>query len=86
MFYDLLDVVMHYQSLNIIHRDIKLENIVLDEDGTIKLVDFGLAKQSKGNEDELAGTGYYLAPEVIQHSYGQECDLWSIGVALYLMV
>mmetsp|Transcript_51639 Transcript_51639/g.70926 ORF Transcript_51639/g.70926 Transcript_51639/m.70926 type:complete len:125 (-) Transcript_51639:726-1100(-) len=86
MFYDLLNVVIHYQSRNIIHRDIKTENIMFSTTGDIKLVDFGLALQTRSKIKELAGTGYYMSPGVINKKYGKECDLWAIGVTLYYLV
>jgi len=86
MFYDLLNVVIHYQSQDIIHRDIKTENIMFSANGEIKLVDFGLALQTRNKVKELAGTGYYMSPGVINHKYGKECDLWAIGVTLYYLV
>lgn len=86
MFYDLLEVVIHYQSQDIIHRDIKTENIMFDNKGNIKLVDFGLALQTRDKVKELAGTGYYMGPGVINKKYGKECDLWAIGVTLYYLI
>lgn len=56
------------------------------KDGEIKLVDFGLALQTKCKVKELAGTGYYMGPGVIKRKYGKECDLWAIGVTLYYLI
>lgn len=59
---------------------------MFSENNELKLVDFGLALQSTSKITQLAGTGYYMAPGVVNHKYGQECDLWSVGVALYYLI
>ena len=71
----------------IIHRDIKPENIMLTKEGDVRLIDFGLSKFVKSNfEREIAGTPYYMAPEMLKQKYGKEADIWSLGVILYVMV
>ena len=84
--------LQHAHQRGVIHRDIKPSNVILTGEGDVKIVDFGLAKQS-GNNDCLTETGAmlgtvaYLPPEVLQ---GQETDhrgdLWSSGVVFYEML
>jgi len=60
------------------------------EDSECKLIDFGLSKRySKGETDKMStvvGTPYYVAPEVLQGKYHKECDVWSLGVILYVFL
>jgi len=72
-------------------RDIKPENFLLyneSDDSHIKLIDFGLAKRVGKNEVMNApnGTPYYIAPEVLKGSYTTQCDHWSMGVVLFIML
>lgn len=83
----LLGSLNHIHSQKIIHRDIKPENIMYDKpNGTVKFIDFGLACQMKGGEKDIAGTPYYLAPEVLTGYYDYECDIWSLGVVLFQLL
>mmetsp|Transcript_96330 Transcript_96330/g.132515 ORF Transcript_96330/g.132515 Transcript_96330/m.132515 type:complete len:232 (+) Transcript_96330:265-960(+) len=75
----------------ICHRDIKPENFLLykeNDDSFIKLIDFGLAKRVCKNEVMNApnGTPYYIAPEVLKGSYTTQCDNWSMGVVMFIML
>ena len=84
----------YLHSRGILHRDVKLENILVDKNpqtgATIfKLVDFGLSKLigPKEKANEPFGTLGYVAPEVIRNQdYGSKCDVWSLGCLIYALV
>mmetsp|Transcript_64844 Transcript_64844/g.89689 ORF Transcript_64844/g.89689 Transcript_64844/m.89689 type:complete len:103 (+) Transcript_64844:453-761(+) len=84
----MLDALMHSHANNVVHRDIKLENVMLDKDDNTKMCDFGLSNYCTGAEKMtlVTGTPYYLAPEVTLKKYSKECDIWSLGVSCYKMV
>jgi c-Jun N-terminal kinase len=82
LLYQLLCGVMHLHAVNIIHRDLKPSNIVVKEDCSLKILDFGLARaaDSAFNMTPYVVTRYYRAPEVIVGmKYKANVDVWSIG-------
>ena len=84
----LFRAVNHCHASGVVHRDIKPENIMYGSDGEIKLIDFGLSKMGKIHEHlkTIAGTPYYMAPEVLEGSYDSKCDIWSLGVLMYVLL
>jgi cGMP-dependent protein kinase len=75
---------------NIVFRDLKPENVMLDQQGYLKLIDFGIAKkldEGKLRTFTMIGTPHYMAPEIMKgHGYGTEVDLWSLGIILFEFV
>merc|ERR1719401_1270321 len=75
---------------NIVYRDLKPENVMLDAQGYLKIIDFGVSKKLGERESRtftMVGTPHYMAPEVMRgHGYGTEVDLWSLGVLLFEFV
>ena len=85
----LLRAVNHCHASGVVHRDIKPENIMIGRDGEIKLIDFGLSRRVNDKHSTMstiAGTPFYMAPEVLDGEYDSSCDIWSLGVLLYVLV
>ena len=79
----------------ICHRDLKPENFLFlskDENSELKLIDFGLSNKFGtgkflGNMSTVVGTPYYVAPEILSEPvYGPKCDLWSVGVIMFVLL
>lgn len=90
LFFQVIEGLGYIHSKNIIHRDIKLDNILLDGKGNVKIADFGVSKLVQKNEvmREHSGTPAYIAPEIIKDKgyKGFKADLWSAGVVLFALL
>ena len=93
LIFQVLQAVRYCHKMRIVHRDIKPENIMImgrENNGLlrVKLIDFGTAKLFLEGKKQKAfvGSSYYIAPEVIRGKYDEACDLWSIGVIMYIML
>ncbi|XP_047330724.1 calcium-dependent protein kinase 20-like [Impatiens glandulifera] len=87
----IVGVVEACHSLGVMHRDLKPENFLFvgkDEDSTLKSIDFGLSVFFRPGEifTDVVGSPYYVAPEVLKKYYGLECDVWSAGVIIYILL
>ncbi len=94
------EALAHAHSLGILHRDIKASNVMVTEDGRVKVVDFGLARRLQENDQDatrslltmdkpggFVGTLPYAAPEILQgQSADPRSDVWSLGVVLFEML
>ena len=89
---EMLSAVAFLHSRSICHRDLKLENWVLESGkdvwSPLKLIDFGLSTHYRAGErlTRVVGSSYYVAPEVLKKSYTEACDLWSLGVIVYMLL
>ncbi|XP_064123755.1 testis-specific serine/threonine-protein kinase 5-like [Loxodonta africana] len=91
LFWQLVSAMVHCHSAGIVHRDLKCENILLDDRGLLKLTDFGFASCTGSKNTLLStfcGSVAYTAPEILMSKKysGEQVDLWSLGIILYAMV
>ncbi|KAM1406188.1 hypothetical protein ACFXTH_000885 [Malus domestica] len=87
----ILSVVSFCHLQGVVHRDLKPENFLFasrSEDADMKLIDFGLSDfiRPDGRLNDIVGSAYYVAPEVLHRSYSLEGDIWSIGVITYILL
>jgi calcium-dependent protein kinase len=72
------------------HRDIKPENVLIDieQQNTLKIIDFSNSIKFEPGETQNVthGTSYYIAPEVLNKEYDERCDVWSVGIILYILL
>jgi len=89
--YDLVMALQYLHQRRVIHRDLKLGNLFLDDEMRLKVGDFGLAAQLEQHGEKrrtICGTPNYIAPEILEGKRGHsfEVDVWSLGVILYTMI
>lgn len=91
--YQILLAIRYCHKMGIVHRDIKPENIMIDKKEPsglirVKLIDFGVAKIFNKNTSNktFAGSNIYMAPEIFRADYDESCDIWSIGMILYILL
>merc|ERR1712072_339669 len=90
IFAQIMEAVQYLHSKNVIHRDLKSQNVFLAHDGRVRLGDFGLCKHTQAikgvasKELTHAGTDCYMAPEMLSSKkYGKPADVWALGCVLY---
>ncbi|TMS14635.1 RAC-beta serine/threonine-protein kinase [Larimichthys crocea] len=87
---EIVSALEYLHSRDVVYRDLKLENLMLDKDGHIKITDFGLCKEGITPDATMrtfCGTPEYLAPEVLEdNDYGRAVDWWGLGVVMYEMM
>ena len=76
----------HMHAQGIIHRDIKPSNIMVSKSGDLKLIDFGLSTYMQDGPKSVAGTAYFMAPEITKGDYDAKADIWSLGVLMYMLL
>src|SRR6201999_1884412 len=91
IFSQLVGAVSYVHLQSCVHRDLKLENILLDRHENVKLVDFGFTREYEGKSSYLqtwCGTICYSAPEMLRgEKYaGEKVDVWSLGIILYALL
>jgi serine/threonine protein kinase len=91
LFQQVVDAIEHCHANKVAHRDIKLENILLDESNNVKLADFGLSVEMPSDEylTRPCGSPDYMAPELLHedcHYKGTEVDVWACGVVLFALL
>ena len=90
IFKQIIEGLGYIHKKRILHRDIKLDNILLDGKGNVKIADFGVSKLVKPGDvmHEQSGTPAYIAPEILREQgySGFKADIWSAGVVLYAML
>ena len=93
----MLSAIKHLHEHQICHRDLKPGNFLFQDDSPdaeIKLIDFGLSKrfgsiaqsEKKVKLQTMVGTPYYVAPEVLSGEYDSACDIWSLGIILFILL
>ncbi|MCO5601009.1 hypothetical protein L7F22_055125 [Adiantum nelumboides] len=87
----MLSAVAFIHLQGVVHRDLKPENFLFknqDKWPLMKVIDFGLSDYVRPDErlKDIVGSAYYVAPEVLEQSYGTEADIWSVGVIAYILL
>ncbi|XP_027109981.1 CDPK-related kinase 4-like isoform X1 [Coffea arabica] len=87
----ILSIVAFCHLQGVVHRDLKPENFLFstrDEDASLKIIDFGLSDFIRPDQrlNDIVGSAYYVAPEVLHRSYSVEGDIWSVGVITYILL
>ncbi|XVE49163.1 hypothetical protein DITRI_Ditri01bG0060200 [Diplodiscus trichospermus] len=87
----ILNVVAFCHLQGVVHRDLKPENFLYtskEENALLKAIDFGLSDFVRPDErlNDIVGSAYYVAPEVLHRSYSTEADVWSVGVIAYILL
>ncbi|KAF3601322.1 hypothetical protein F2Q69_00036137 [Brassica cretica] len=87
----ILNVVAFCHLQGVVHRDLKPENFLYtskEDTSQLKAIDFGLSDYVRPDErlNDIVGSAYYVAPEVLHRSYSTEADIWSVGVIVYILL
>lgn len=86
-----VNILLYFKDKMISHRDIKLQNFLLEKKDSIqniKLIDFGFSKNMADDSfaDNIAGTPYFVAPEILNKMGNMISDIWSVGVNMYILL
>ena len=92
IFRQIVSAIAYMHSINVVHRDLKLDNILVDDNNNdkIKIIDFGFATACRKDEklNVQCGTTHYMCPDLVRKHpvYCQAADVWACGVILYILV